>query len=241
MDIKQPWKSRNILGIILVLVGGMFLIGNLLPDWLNFESIAWNMVLIVAGMVLLVNAKKRLLGPALIIIGTLSLIPGDSSKLIFPTLVIFFGIHLLTRSKWKKKVENPVDSTDTNYQGYYKHFTEERNLDVIEDVSLFGGGEKVFHSDAFQGGTITAIFGGSKLDLTDCKLKEGDQYLDVTIIFGGMTLIIPDSWKVQIDVVPLFGGFSTKQARTNVQIIDSTAVLHIKGVVIFGGGEIKLR
>ncbi len=245
MDIKQPWKSRNILGIILVLIGGMFLVGNLLPDWMDFGAVAWDLVLIVAGMVLLVNAKKRLLGPALIIIGTLSLIPGDSSKLIFPTLVIFFGIHLLTRSKWKKKEENQEFTTDSNvhnnYQGYYKNFTEERNLDVIEDVSLFGGGEKVFHSDAFQGGTITAIFGGSKLDLTDCKLKEGDQYLDVTIIFGGMTLIIPDSWKVQIDVVPLFGGFSTKQARTNVQIIDSTAVLHIKGVVVFGGGEIKLR
>jgi predicted membrane protein len=191
--------------------------------------------------VLLVNAKKRLLGPALIIIGTLGLIPGDSSKLIFPTLVIFFGIHLLTRNKTRRREKDETEAADNNDKGYFSHFTEERNLDKIEDLSLFGGGEKVFHSAAFQGGTITAIFGGSKLDLTDCKLKEGDQYLDVTIIFGGMTLIIPDSWKIQIDVVPLFGGFSTKQARTNVQIIDSTAVLHIRGIVIFGGGEIKLR
>ena len=237
MDTRQPLKSRNIFGIILVLLGGMFLIGNFLPESMNFESIAWDLILIIAGIVLLVNAKKRLLGPALIIIGTLSLIPGDSSKLIIPTLVIFWGIHLLTRNKGKKvKIEGEND-----YKGYYQHFAEEKNMDKIDDMSLFGGGEKVFHSDAFQGGTITAVFGGSKIDLTDCKLKEGDQYLDVTIIFGGMTLIIPDSWKVQIDVVPLFGGFSTKQARTNVQIIDSTSVLHIKGVILFGGGEIKLR
>jgi predicted membrane protein len=241
MDIKQPLKSRNIFGIILVLLGGMFLVGNLLPDWMDFGSIAWDLVLIIAGIVLLVNAKKRLLGPALIIIGTLGLIPGDSSKLIFPTLVIFFGIHLLTRNKTRRREKDETEAADNNDKGYFSHFTEERNLDKIEDLSLFGGGEKVFHSAAFQGGTITAIFGGSKLDLTDCKLKEGDQYLDVTIIFGGMTLIIPDSWKIQIDVVPLFGGFSTKQARTNVQIIDSTAVLHIRGIVIFGGGEIKLR
>jgi predicted membrane protein len=242
MDIKQPLKSRNIFGIILVLIGGMFLIGNLVQK--DVGEVTWDMVLIVVGLVLLVNAGKRLLGPALIIIGTLSLfstlhiIRGDNSDYIFPTLVIFFGIHLLTRSKFKKKERK---YSEDNMKGFYQGFTEERSLDKIEDISIFGGGEKVFHSDAFEGGTITAIFGGSKLDLTDCKLKEGDQYLDVTILFGGMTLIIPNSWKIQIDVVPLFGGFSTKQARANVQIIDSTAVLHIKGIVIFGGGEIKMR
>ncbi len=116
-------------------------------------------------------------------------------------------------------------------------FTSES--DRLDDVAIFGGGHKFIVSDNFQGGNVTAIFGGSEIDLTRCKLAPGQNVLEVTAIFGGTTLIVPKEWNVVINVTPLFGGFSHKGMRGPNVVINPESTLVIKGVVIMGGGEIK--
>ena len=69
---------------------------------------------------------------------------------------------------------------------------------MIDDVSIFGGGTKIISSDNFKGGNITAIFGGSEINLTGCKLANGDQVIDVLMIFGGSTIIVPKEWNVVV-------------------------------------------
>ncbi len=112
-------------------------------------------------------------------------------------------------------------------------------MDKLDDVSIFGGGQKFIISNNFQGGNVTAIFGGSELDLTRSKLAPGEHVLEVVAIFGGTTLIVPKEWNVVIDVLPLFGGFSHKGLRSPNIVTNPESTLVIKGVVIFGGGEIK--
>ena len=111
--------------------------------------------------------------------------------------------------------------------------------DYIDDISIFGGGHKVIHSDSFKGGNITALFGGSEIDLTQCKLAPGENIIDVVIIFGGTTIIVPNNWDVILNVTPLFGGFSDKKRRFIRSDTESAGTLIIKGVVLFGGGEVK--
>jgi len=55
-------------------------------------------------------------------------------------------------------------------------------------------------------------------------------------VFGGASLIIPPDWNVKSDVLNLFGGFSDKRRTSQV---NNNKTLTIKGVVIFGGGELK--
>ena len=58
-------------------------------------------------------------------------------------------------------------------------------------------------------------------------------------MFGGGTFYVPSDWSVKADVTAVFGGFSDKR-RTNIEnTTDPEKVLHIKGMVLFGGGEIK--
>ena len=111
--------------------------------------------------------------------------------------------------------------------------------DFIDDVSVFGGGHKIIHSDNFKGGNITAIFGGSEIDLTQCKLAPGENVIDVVIIFGGSTIVVPNDWDVITNVTPLFGGFSYKKSRYQSPGSEPAGTLVIKGVAIFGGGEVK--
>jgi len=63
--------------------------------------------------------------------------------------------------------------------------------------------------------------------------------LNITAIFGGSTIIVPRDWNVLLNVTPLFGGFSNKIRREPNLVVDQSRTLIIKGIAMFGGGEIK--
>ena len=67
-------------------------------------------------------------------------------------------------------------------------------------------------------------------------MEDGNHILEVVMVFGGASLIIPPDWNVKSDVLNLFGGFSDKRRTSQV---NNNKTLTIKGVVIFGGGELK--
>jgi predicted membrane protein len=71
------------------------------------------------------------------------------------------------------------------------------------------------------------------------RLSPGSNYIDVFCIFGGMKLIVPEDWNVKIRVMSIFGGFSDKHRilSTGTSAAQDTQLI-IKGIVIFGGGEI---
>ena len=63
--------------------------------------------------------------------------------------------------------------------------------------------------------------------------------LDVFFVFGGTKIVAPADWKIKIDVVSIFGGFSDKRSNYPADTNNSEKVLFIKGMTVFGGGEIK--
>ena len=62
--------------------------------------------------------------------------------------------------------------------------------------------------------------------------------IDVTAIFGGSKLIIPEDWEVKTEVTAIFGGFQDKRSQSVLARTNKTKVVRINGVTIFGGGEI---
>lgn len=111
---------------------------------------------------------------------------------------------------------------------------------IIDEIALFGGGDRVVTSQQFQGGKVTTIFGGLNYNMLKAKLAPGDNVIDVFCLFGGMKLIVPEGWPVKIRVMSIFGGFSDKHRyRVPETNLDQNAQLIIRGTAIFGGGEIK--
>jgi predicted membrane protein len=106
-------------------------------------------------------------------------------------------------------------------------------------VAVFSGGDRIITSQNFKGGRITSIFGGSKINLMNSKLAEGPQVLDTMSVFGGSTIIVPADWTVRVEVVAIFGGFSDRRERMPNIVYDQNTMLVIKGMAIFGGGEVK--
>jgi len=109
---------------------------------------------------------------------------------------------------------------------------------LIYEDHIFSGTEKRIINKEFKGGRVNIIFGGIKLDLTQASLAEGNNDLELNVIFGGATIIVPCEWKIQLKNTSVFGGFSDKRFCIK-ESADPSRVLTIRASAVFGGGEIK--
>jgi predicted membrane protein len=235
MSENNNIDKRVLLGGILIFLGGLFLLNtmNILDFRFTHVVFSWPFIMLVIGLFVLVNTDKKFLGGILSGIGALFLLPrifpqiDYDGGIIIPILFIVLGTYIILK---KRKLDSGSD---------FFSDTSKVNKDKIDDVSILGGGTKIISSNNFQGGNITAIFGGSEINLINCQLAEGDNILDVLCVFGGTTIILPKEWNVVINVTSVLGGFSNKAIRNPSIVIDQSRTLHIKGLAMFGGGEVK--
>ncbi|MCK5823709.1 MAG: hypothetical protein KAG95_06875, partial [Bacteroidales bacterium] len=196
---NRGMDKRAVLGLIFVLIGGLFLLHNynLVPPNVENVIFKWEMILIVIGIYNLLT-QRFVSGIILLGIGVFFLLPDifvlphSFKELFWPVLLIVIGLSFILRRKGNSS-GNIFNSTKSS-------------VDDIDDISIFGGGEKYISSQNFTGGRITAIFGGSTFILKDAKLAEGVNKIDVLTMFGGSKIIVPDDWNIKVEVVSIFGG-----------------------------------
>ncbi len=226
--MEEPRRNgRAVLGIILIFIGLALVAGyfHIFPGGLRSILISWQALLILIGLIFLLS-RNKLPGIILIAIGVFFIIPELWSvplgwgRLFWPAILILMGVLIMTRA-----VRRP-------------RYHYESSSDYIDDMNIFGGGDHVISSQNFKGGRYTAIFGGSKYNMTSANMAKGRNYLDIFAMFGGVKFIIPSHWDVKIEVNSIFGGFSDKRTITQEEIRDPSKELVIKGIAIFGGGDV---
>ncbi|MCI0522520.1 MAG: cell wall-active antibiotics response protein [Bacteroidales bacterium] len=237
---KRDSDSSNkfIIGILLVIAGFILILEKTtiipgpLDHFIDDIIFSWQMLLIVIGIVTLTGSGNKTPGIVLIAVGGFFLIPElfsdyfRSFNFFWPALFIVIGVVLLINSR---------------RLGERLQYSTGSKADMIDYVNVFSGAERQLITDNFMGGKVTSVFGGGEVDLTRSSLAPGNNLIEITCIFGGTTLIVPESWNVMIDVTPILGGFSDDRKIGSDVIKDTTRSLTVKGVVIFGGGEIKCR
>jgi predicted membrane protein len=233
---RHEWKhsnsNRGIIGVVLVIAGLFLILRNtgIFPDFIDKVVFSWPMLLVTIGLVITIGSGgSKTSGIIVMAVGAFFLIPIIFSEtfhmynMFWPSIFIIIGIIFIVS---KKHGWNSVSVT-----------TE--SDDYIDYVNVFSGGERQIVSENFRGGKISAVFGGSEIDLTKAKLAPGTNVLEVACVFGGTTIIVPDDWWVKIEVTPVLGGFGDSRKLTPGRTVDSSKQLIIKGAVIFGGGEVK--
>ena len=240
-EFKKPARhhdtsNRFIIGVLLIIAGLILIVqkSTILPEPLDhfIDDIifSWQMLLIVIGVITLAGSDNKTPGIVMIAVGGFFLIPEmftdffRSFNFFWPAVFIVVGVVLLMNSK---RLVKKLDYSTVN------------KADYIDYVNIFSGAERQLITDNFQGGKVTSIFGGGEVDLTRSSLAPGDNVIEITCIFGGTTIIVPESWNVVIEVTPILGGFSDSRKMRGDVIRDNTRSLTIRGTVIFGGGEIK--
>ncbi len=235
-------SARLIAGLILIVLGGLFLLDNYGIIYFSLPSFLfhWEYILISIGLFILATSNNKTAGIILIAIGVFNLFPE-----FWPLILVGLGIYIiLKRNNAKPNLSASRNMAEGETQN---NFTSESSdtssgnslQDSIDDVSIFGGGTKNFSSKNFTGGKMTAIFGGSDVHLENCTLAHGRNELDLFVMFGGYEIFVPQDWNVVVDVIPIFGGFSDKRMKDPNRVYEDDKILVIKGMVLFGGGEVK--
>lgn len=227
---EQEKNQKVWVGVFLVLLGSFFLLRNLdlVPYFIPGYFFSWKMILVLIGTGMLISKRRE--GAVFLGLGTLFLLPDilwdfniDISFSIgdwWPLFLVAAGAIIILRRR--SYIDREVMEGDNGY---------------LEDTSIFGGSDKSFSSDAFKGGKITAVFGGSSIDLSGARMDGNEAIIDYFTLFGGNEIRIPADWTVINESYVIFGGYEDK--RRSGEVPDPNKVLRIKGSVIFGGCTIK--
>ena len=235
LDLRARGRGGMITGGILVLVGLAFLL-----DHLGFISIGnpfrfWPSLVVLVGLLNFI-AHRRAWGALLMFAGVILQlnelgITHFGWGQLWPMLLIALGFFLFWGSlEWRNK---PASSSSTSSDG------DPRT--TLNEAVVFGGLERRMTSQDFQGGDVTAIFGGVELDMSEANMQAKEATLAITAIFGGVEIRVPPNWQVAFRGAPIFGGIEdkTRTARVEDPANSNLKVLVITGAVIFGGLEIK--
>ncbi|WP_209330497.1 LiaF transmembrane domain-containing protein [Lunatimonas salinarum] len=237
--------NQRTLGVIVLVIGTALLLkqfGVVFPSWI----FSWPMILLALGVV--IGFKHGFTNTASLVllgIGTFFLLrnndvlPFGAEKMLLPVGLIVLGIFLLMKKKGKIG----------NWEGNYDRF--ERKLrtgkagrqqegdpsDYLNVEAVFCGIKRKSISKAFKGGEITTIFGGTDVDLSHADL-EGPAVIDLSVVMGGVKLIVPSHWDVSFGVTNIAAGVEDKRLP-HMASFESGKKLILTGTVIFGGIEVS--
>lgn len=216
---------KNWIGLFFLVFGLGFLLQQAeILDFSNVLSTWWPLILIIIGIIQLINRthSSMVSGLLFILIGCLFLanqwFEGSLTAYLWPLILVFIGLTFIFS---RVNRENPSHSNRS-----------------IQAFSLFSGTEVRSRSKSFEGGNVTAIFGGSEIDLREAIISDAGATLDLSTIFGGINIYVPGNVQVEVTGIPIFGGWENK-TRERVVDNEDLPVLRVNCLTIFGGVEIN--
>lgn len=241
---RPTFRFGIMLGVLLVLIGGVLFGINLgyIPESFKHVLLSWQMIIILIGIMSLFG-RNIFFGFFLILAGGLLLVPKLSvvfpgvfmdnfSRIYWPLLLSKAGILILIYIVIRRKKGSRREHKYYWGQNSIKHTIESD----FSKTNTFSKGEYIVLEPEFRGGIIKTTFGATELDLRKTSLPERDTYLDITAVFSGIILFIPDEWKVISQIETAFGSVDDKR---QVQDVDSSRRLILVGSCVFSGCEIK--
>mgnify|MGYP000867893863 FL=1 len=214
-------SNRVLLGILLVLLGIAFILNDYFGIFSGFSA-WWPILVILIGVIQIVRRSASLVtslaiiaAGAVFLVRNLGLIPGE---IVFPIILILAGCWFIF----------------SRLTGNHKNTGEDR----LNHFVMFTGLKTKNHARNFTGGSVAAVFGGADIDLRDAQLSEQGAELELTVVFGGIDVFIPEDWRMQVTGTPLFGGWEDKTHYVRKDGADGP-VLKIHCLALFGGAEVK--
>lgn len=267
MNLIHPHHNctldRILWGLAIISAGVMLLLtgnGTIDMAWRDI-FFSWHMLVFIFGIQALLH-KHYLFGMILIAVSVLvepsfyvrvfEMNALDAESLIFIqrqafyVAIIIFGIWIILRGFFKKNFfccdNHHRCYTDKDGNREFSAKFGEMNMDSnkngrIDYQFAFSGSEQIFLEPVFRGGRIKTVFGGLTLDLRKAALEEGNTVLDIDTAFGGVELVLPEDWNVDIRSQCFCGGFDDKRVTKSIQDRSKCLIINVK--CFFGGGDIK--
>ena len=223
-------KISNLLwGLVFIIVGIVFGLNALdITDIDIFFDGWWTLFLIIPCFIGLFKNKDKsgdligLIIGILLLFSCLDIIKFELVwKLIIPIILIIIGLSFVFKDTLNSKVKKEIKKLNK---------TEKK-----EYCACFSSQTVDFSKEEFTGCSLSAVFGGLKCDLNNADIKE-DAVINVSSIFGGITIYVPENINVKISSTSMFGGVSDKRKSKTKE---AEYTIYINATSMFGGVEIK--
>lgn len=227
----RQYPNQLFIGGALVLAGLLFFLNNL--NLIDIGGIwRWlpSLFIILGIWQLYANNFRFFTGPVILIGGgflfqlsALGAFGIDSVFDLWPLILIVIGGSILVERLGIELPSLPGRSRDPN---------------TLNILSIFNGAEDTILSEQFEGGEVTAVFGGIDVDLRQTTPASQPITINTFALFGGVEMKIPEGWHVRRDIIGIFGG--TDDSRKHKPDDPSAPVdLVVTGFALFGGIEIQ--
>ena len=220
---RRTLSSQVLLGALIVLVG-LLLLGRTTGLY-DFGSVFRYLpsLFVVLGLYAMVRSGFRnLFGPLVIVVlagawqlVALNVVESSDVVQLWPLFLVLFGLSIIL-SQWRR----PPDAVGESH---------------VSTLAVFSGSEKRSSAKSFTGANLTALFGGAELDLRDAEVADPPAHVSAIAMFGGVEVIVPREWRVEMDVLPILGGASDERPRRAEEHDEVDLV--VSGFAAFGGVE----
>jgi predicted membrane protein len=228
MHGRQPVATRLLFGIVLTVLGTVFILDQMgLVQAGEFWRF-WPLALVAFGLIKLFQpgrASGRMFGILLIIAGIWLQLDKIgfmvfSFEYFWPVMLVFFGLSLIFGSLNRRRSSGGERTSADSH---------------VSMIAILGGSEQRVTSQAFTGGDGTAILGGVNMDLTGASIEGSEAVIDCFALMGGVDIKVPKDWSIVVRGLPILGSFEDK---TNQTPSPTAKQLVIKGFALMGGVDI---
>lgn len=221
--MKNNVIFRVFFGLIIVVLGGVLLANNLgvisFNDWDKFWGVFGSGLFLIAGLLTIISRSSWIWGillcavGATIVLNTFNIVDASVWAVLWPAVLIGVGLSILFKFD-QPKSKKSADKSNNKTAVFY--------------------GEDSRPKGDYDGGSLSAIFGGIELDLRQANIKDGT-VIDIFTFCGGIDITMPSDVVVQNEVRGFLGGSEDKtipDAKAKKKVI-------VRGECILGGLDIK--
>ena len=233
-------KDALAFAIWVLLVGALTMASKVLDRNVSFWNILWPSALLIFGLnglfpkFSVFSLGVALFGGYFLVdkLGIWSL--NVTGELIFPIVVLLFGLGLLIDALRKpKKPRFSFSHSNDKSEKAHSSFCE--GDEHFECSISFCANTYVISLPLLSSGDASVSFGELTVDLTHCEEIADGCELDLSCSFGELILIVPKNCRVTPDSSTAFGSLEF----TGCPDPDARAVIRLDGSVSFGNIEVR--
>ncbi|MEK7253044.1 MAG: LiaF domain-containing protein [Actinomycetota bacterium] len=218
--------GRILFGSLVAAVGVVFILdsagvvsaGDVIGSW-------WPVAIVALGVFHVLGARgPRASSITLVLVGagllavTTGVFGSHAWRYVWPTALVLVGLWILLG--WGKRYgSRPSDD------------------DEVDGIAVLGSARLATRSQSFRRASVTSILGGVTLDLTEALPVAGGATVSITTLLGGVSVLVPRGWLVEIRGLPLMGSWDDTTDRTAVG--SGSPRLEVQVLVALGGVEVK--
>lgn len=241
---KSHRRGRIIGGLVFLAAGTLFLLrefGLAIPQWI----FTWKMLLIVIGLsVGIKHGFKRIGWFVMMLVGGVFLLQDFYpsiviGKFIWPVVIMLIGLRLIMKPRHRFGDHHKHHFYRHQWkQGFHQWSEKKKRGEFLELNTVLGGIKKTIISKDFGGGEINTVLGGCEVNFMNADF-EGTVELEVNLVMGGVTLIMPNNWAIKSEIVSVMANVEDSRNVQQEVLLQASKVLVLRGNAVMGGIEIK--